>query len=109
MNKADQSRLATLREALAATQAEVVQLRGDLIEALGDKMCNSGSGPSQEQAAAWEALRLRKIAQQEKQIRLIAEITSRYLKRVQVRAGEFGDAHSATAHDTGPGLPRGDA
>ncbi len=99
MDETEDVRLATLRAALSTTQAEVEQLRGQLIESLGDRMCGEGGGPTEEEVAAWQAMSLRHARQQNDLTRLIAEITRRYFQRMQRRLAPESDG------SCGPKLP----
>ena len=68
MDNNDAKQFAALQDLLSASKASVQDARGIVIEALGDRMCGSGSGPTPqdlralEEARVQEALARREIA-----------------------------------------------
>ncbi len=74
MNGEDANRLKELRASLSASHAAVTLAREDLIEALGDRMCGSGDGPTPQQLEVLAAARRREAVARRDMARFVATL-----------------------------------
>lgn len=85
MNGEDANRLKELRASLSASHAAVRLAREDLIEALGDRMCGSGDGPTPQQLEVLAAARRREAVARRDMARFVATLARKYIDRMRSR------------------------
>ena len=82
MDNNDAKRFAALQDLLSASKASVQDARGVVIEALGDHMCGSGSGPTPQDLRALDEARVQEAVARRKIARFVVRLTRDAMARV---------------------------
>ncbi len=85
MNSEDAKRLEELIASLSSSHAAVTLARENLIEALGDRMCGSGTGPTPQDDEVLAAARRREAVARRDMARFVATLARKFIDRVRFR------------------------